>query len=724
MTLQPGIVPYSGRAEWKRILLLVAVLAIIVLGTTALTVSLFYSAAIKQQGSRLLEIAQSEARTIEALARFEEFYLEPVGTTGANYLDVLVDAHAQYEGFGRTGEFTLARLEDEQIVFLLSHRHHDLDYPEPVALNSNWAEPMRSALRGETGTMTGLDYRGRIVLAAFEPVTEVGLGIVAKIDLSEVRAPYIRAVLIALGPTLVAILLGALLFTRITQPIVRRIAEGQQQYQELIETMSDGLGVQDEKGVIRYANQRFCHILARSRDEILGMTTDRYMTSESKERFAQQMPQRKRGEASSYELSFLRPDGSEVSTLVSPQPMLDAQGTYRGSFATISDITNLKDTERRLREETELAQRYLDIAGVMFVVLNRQGKIDLINKRGLEILGYDDSAELLGKSWFKTCIPADIQEDVQAVFGKIMTGETAPVEYFENTVRTRDDSPRIIAWHNTIFKDADGHTSGTLSSGEDVTEQRQAEQERVALESQLRQGQKLEAIGTLASGVAHEINNPLTGIINYAQLIHDRIEQPKLRHYARGIVEEGNRVATIVKSLLSFSRQENERHSLASMRDIIDSTLSLIGSVLRKDQIQIEINIEPELPQFKCRSQQIQQVLINLLTNERDALNDRYPEFDENKTLSISVSLIKRDDQSWIRTLIEDHGSGIPAEIVERIFDPFFSTKLRERGTGLGLSISYGLVLDHHGQLLVESEPYAYTRFIMDLPADNNGSIE
>jgi len=282
----------------------------------------------------------------------------------------------------------------------------------------------------------------------------------------------------------------------------------------------------------------------------------------------------------------------------------------------------------------------------------------------------------------------------------------------------------MIAWHNTILTDAAGTITGTLSSGEDITEHRRAEQVRMELESQLRQTQKLESVGTLASGVAHEINNPLTGIINYAQLIHDRIEDPTLREYAEGIVEEGNRVANIVKSLLAFSRQENERHSPAIMSDIVYATLSLIGSVLRKDQIQLTVELSPDLPLLKCRSQQIQQVLLNLLTNARDALNERYPEYDENKILRVTVDALEQDGQPWIRTIVEDHGCGIPANIVERIFDPFFSTKAREKGTGLGLSISYGLVREHHGRLLVESEPNAYTRFIMELLIETGWSLD
>ena len=722
--MQSGIVPHSGKAEWKRILLLIAILAVIVLGTLSLTIFLLYSAAIAQHGERLLEIAQSEARTIEAIARHELSYSDAHEGPDHNYLAILIDAHEQYAGFGETGEFTLAKLEDGQIVFLLSHRHSDLDYPEPVSINSSRAEPMRRALQGESGTIIGLDYRGSVVLAAFEPVAGVNLGIVAKIDLEEVRDPYVRAALLSLGPAIVAILLGAVGFVRITRPIVRRIAEGQQHYQDLVETMHDGLGIQNEDGILQYVNRQYCQIMGRSREEVIGTPSDKYLTPESKRRFNQEMARRRKGVASRYELSFIRPDGSEVATLISPQPIIDAKGIFRGSFATISEITKLKEVEVQLRAEKELAQKYLDIAGVMFVVLDMNGCIVMINKRGLEILGYADDSELLGRDWFSTCLPSDTRESVRSVFEQLMAGRADPVEYYENSVLTKDGVSRIIAWHNTVMSDAAGNPAGTLSSGNDITDARLAELERIAMESHLRQGQKLESIGTLASGVAHEINNPLTGIINYAQLIHDRIEDPKLGDFAEGIIEEGNRVAKIVKSLLSFSRQESERHSPADISDLLESTLSLIGSVLRKDQIQLQLEIEPNLPLIKCRSQQIQQVLLNLLTNARHALNERYPEYDEDKILRVTIDIVEKGEQPWLRTVIEDHGAGIPQTIIDRIFDPFFSTKPRETGTGLGLSISYGLVREHHGHLLVESEPNVYTRLTMELPVETSWSLE
>lgn len=251
----------------------------------------------------------------------------------------------------------------------------------------------------------------------------------------------------------------------------------------------------------------------------------------------------------------------------------------------------------------------------------------------------------------------------------------------------------------------------------DITGRRQ-------LEAQLQQQQRLESIGTLASGVAHEINNPITGIMNYAQLIQDRLPAGSpLTEFTGGILHETQRVATIVRNLLTFARTEKQSHSPARMADIVESTLSLIRTLIRHDQITLHVNVPADLPDVKCRSQQIQQVLMNLMTNARDALNERFPGHDPDKVLNLEAGVFEKEGRPWIRVTVEDHGTGITPEVRERMFDPFFTTKPRDQGTGLGLSISHGLVKEHRGELTVESELGRCTRLHLELPVDNQWRI-
>jgi signal transduction histidine kinase len=238
-----------------------------------------------------------------------------------------------------------------------------------------------------------------------------------------------------------------------------------------------------------------------------------------------------------------------------------------------------------------------------------------------------------------------------------------------------------------------------------------------ARETALRQRQKLEALGTLSAGVAHEINNPLNVIINYGSLISRRLDPgSSLFEHAQSIVEQSERIKAIVRNLLTFSRREKDPKSLSDLSDIVKTTLSMTQTVLNKDQIALSIQLPEALPKIMCRSQEIIQVLINLVNNARDALNERYPGRDENKTASIYAAVIEKQGKRWMRTTVEDRGLGISPDIVHRIFEPFFTTKTRDKGTGLGLYVSHNIVKDHSGELWLESAKGEYTRVHLDLP--------
>jgi signal transduction histidine kinase len=193
--------------------------------------------------------------------------------------------------------------------------------------------------------------------------------------------------------------------------------------------------------------------------------------------------------------------------------------------------------------------------------------------------------------------------------------------------------------------------------------------------------------------------------------------------YATEIVRETDRVTLIVKNLLAFARTDKDSHSPARLCDLVTGSLLLIRAVLTHDQIILHCAVPDDLPVINCRSQQIQQVIMNLLTNARDALNQKYPEVHAHKKVNITARLIEPNLQnngpgsrSFVRLTVEDYGPGIPEELHTRIFDPFFTTKPHNQGTGLGLSISHGIIQEHDGRLWVESEVGKGTRFHVDLP--------
>jgi len=205
----------------KRVVLLITIMAGIGLIIESISIVILYQTAFNEQKNFLRNIVTSQARLIEAVARFDRLH-SPNFSGGATEatLSQIIDAHFHYKGFGDTGEFTLSERQGDNIVFIISHRHDEIYQLKPVPFYSKLAEPARLALSGQSGTIVGLDYRGVHVLAAFEPVQGLGWGIVAKLDMSEVRAPFIKAAAISGILGIFAIIVGTIIFIKLTNPLI------------------------------------------------------------------------------------------------------------------------------------------------------------------------------------------------------------------------------------------------------------------------------------------------------------------------------------------------------------------------------------------------------------------------------------------------------------------------------------------------------------------------
>ena len=243
--------------------------------------------------------------------------------------------------------------------------------------------------------------------------------------------------------------------------------------------------------------------------------------------------------------------------------------------------------------------------------------------------------------------------------------------------------------------------------------------ERREAEAQVIQASKLASIGELAAGVGHEINNPINGVMNCADILLKNmpLDSPD-RQFAELIRSEADRVATIVKNLLTFSRQKCEQYSYASIHDVVESVLSLSRKKIEKSHIALDLQLPDTLPRIRCRPEQLQQVLMNLIINAVHALDDRYPESDPEKRMAIATRPIFRNGCPFLMMTVDDWGTGMTESTRQRIFDPFFTTKGRDKGTGLGLSVSDGIVKDHGGFFEVNSEVDVSTRFSVFLPLD------
>src|SRR5687768_10589868 len=260
----------------------------------------------------------------------------------------------------------------------------------------------------------------------------------------------------------------------------------------------------------------------------------------------------------------------------------------------------------------------------------------------------------------------------------------------------------------------------TIMSLRDLSMRKKLEAEREEMQRQLYQSSKLASIGELSAGVAHEINNPLNGIINFAQLLKD--EETSRSEFEQqmidGIIDEGERIAQIVRGLLTFASADTQQLKQVHLADSIKTSIALFGRQFEKDGIEVEIDLEPDLPMVRADSSRLRQVVVNLISNAYHALKATPAESREQKLFRITA---RRDGIAGqiVRVEFYDNGIGIKREYLNKVFDPFFTTRRETGGTGLGLSVSFGIIRDFGGTITVESEQGEFTRFIIELSASD-----
>lgn len=258
-----------------------------------------------------------------------------------------------------------------------------------------------------------------------------------------------------------------------------------------------------------------------------------------------------------------------------------------------------------------------------------------------------------------------------------------------------------------VFK-GDREIYSVIHHIKDVTEQ-------IKMEAQLMQSGKLAAIGEMAAGVAHELNNPMTVIIGNSQMImRDAGMDEGNLELLRDIYNCGLRCKKIIQNLLTFSRQDPRPKSRTSLNDVVERVLSLIRYQINRNNVDIELNLDPNLPEVLANEQQLDQVLINFLLNARDAMENRR----QHKKIIISTGVRKTGDGEYVAATVTDNGEGIPPENIMKIFNPFFTSKEAGRGTGLGLSVSLGIAEAHGGTIEVASKPGRGSSFTLLIPVD------
>ncbi len=364
---------------------------------------------------------------------------------------------------------------------------------------------------------------------------------------------------------------------------------------------------------------------------------------------------------------------------------------------------SLRESEARFRRLYQEFRILLDAISDSLFLVSRDLKIVWANSGTARLVG-KDAAMIAGQYCYAELHNRQEPCPDCYVLKSFATG-------LSQTGDIQADGGRLFDVETFPVRDESGEMHTVLVVLKDVTE-------KTTLRAEAMRAGHLASIGELAAGVAHEINNPINGIINYARMLaDDTSSSARAQGISARIMKEGDRVAAIVSSLLSFGRERKDEKRPVTIGEILSEVLVLTGTQIERDGIHLETAVPEGLSPVRANPQQIEQVFLNVLSNARHALCQKYPESDENKKVSIQAESLVISGLPYVRICFLDYGTGIPADMIDRVTDPFFSTKPAGQGTGLGLSISYGIIKDHSGMLTIESSEGQFTRVIIDLPA-------
>ena len=373
----------------------------------------------------------------------------------------------------------------------------------------------------------------------------------------------------------------------------------------------------------------------------------------------------------------------------------------------------MRDTPPLSNEQLSRAWELVDLSATIFVAIQADQTIELVNARACEVLGRPRE-EIIGTNWFDTFLPAELREDVRAYFVSIIEegAEIPPV--YENPVLTGSGERRIVEWRTRLVQDGHGRVTGVISSGEDVTERVRAleeEERRRDVEEQLRHAQKLESLGILAGGVAHDFANILLSVIGFTALsLEDLPSGSPIRYNLEQVETAAKRATDLCKQMLAFSGKGRFITEGVDLNALVGEIGQMLKVSISK-KVALQEDLDPALPAIEGDPGHLTQILLNLIANASDAFEDRPG------VISLRTGVVACTPAALRETYVDDNlpggryvflevsdsGTGMDPETLARIFDPFFTTKFT--GRGLGLAAVLGIVRSHHGAIDVRSEP-------------------
>jgi PAS domain S-box-containing protein len=485
------------------------------------------------------------------------------------------------------------------------------------------------------------------------------------------------------------------------------LRQSEERYRTLMEEMREGYFETDLAGNYTFFNDVICSQLGYTREELMGINYRVYIPKEDvkavykvyNEIYRTGKPRRL------YPAVNIAKDGTRIFIESSILPRRNSQGEIIGFRGIIRDVTESKRTDEALSQSEEKYRTILHEMDEGYYEVDLAGNYTFFNDVISTRLGYAKK-ELTGMS-YKVYTPEEETDAVFKVYNNVYRSGQ-PRRWFPVTNVTKGGTKIFVENSILPIRNPQGQIIGFRGISRDVTERKQMEEERQQLEQRAQFASRLASVGEMASGIAHEINNPLTGVIGYAQLLLQGDLPDNVRKDLETINDGAQRVANVVQRLLAFARQTKPQRKYVDINDIVETTLDLRAYHLQTSNIEVVKQLAPDLPATVADAGQLQQVFLNLIVNAETEMSLARG----HGKLTVKTQRIG----DIIRISFKDDGRGIASEKLEKIFEPFFTTRQVGQGTGLGLSVCYGIVSEHNGKIYAESKPGRGATFIVELP--------
>ncbi len=509
-----------------------------------------------------------------------------------------------------------------------------------------------------------------------------------------------------------------------------QLAESLAKYSNLYDFAPVGYVTSDSGGVIVEANLTFAGQLGIERGRLIKTPFWLYATAPDRARMRSHFDQVLRtDERLSCELRLQRQDGPQRYVQLDSIRVVDADGT-ESCRTSVTDISIRKEAEEELaRAQNELERRveertaelseneakFRKLSQEFHTLLNAISDTLILLSPGLEVLWTnrentlelnDSASDAAGHYCSKLLKDRSVLHEGGPISRCFKTAEK------EVAVLTHDGA--VLDVRAFPVREADTVNSVLLLVS-DITE-------KMEMQAEAMHTAHLASLGELAAGVAHEINNPITGIINYGQILINECGPGSMaKDIGERVVKEGGRIGRIVKTLLTYARDGREEKKPTPVPVVLEESIVLTQAQIRKEGIDLRMELPGDLPEVHANFQQLQQCFINIINNSRYALNEKYPGRHKDKRFVISCERATRSGRPYVRIVFYDQGVGISAHELSMLTKPFFSTKPFGKGTGLGLNITKRIIEDHGGTLNFESVKGEFTRVVIDLPANQSG---